>query len=203
MAFLVGLILALALLYFWLIGHWFARVLMFLMLSPLFAATVAVVAGLLGGNQSHPNSEPSVAIVLVAFCVGAGGVIAWFVSMLPIYYRRRQLWLASDQRPIIERVTDRSVGLAADYDELRSLLVEAGTKEFGTEAWNKHTAILHNLNATGNTAFMLALVELPNGPRIVKALAQDTDVLVGMLRDPPTVMVAKLRRMAAELARQP
>ena len=34
---MVGVLLAIALLYFWLIGHWFARVLEFLMFAPLLA----------------------------------------------------------------------------------------------------------------------------------------------------------------------
>jgi hypothetical protein len=36
MRILVGLVLALVLLYFWLLGHWFARVVMFLALAALF-----------------------------------------------------------------------------------------------------------------------------------------------------------------------
>jgi hypothetical protein len=34
---LIGLLLGVALLYFWLIGHWFARVLVFLMVAVLMA----------------------------------------------------------------------------------------------------------------------------------------------------------------------
>jgi hypothetical protein len=45
MHFLVGLCLALALLYFWLLGHWFARVVMFLGLAVVVAFLGAAVVG--------------------------------------------------------------------------------------------------------------------------------------------------------------
>ena len=77
---LIALILAPALLYFWLIGHWFARVLTFL-----------VFAALLGGGGgalllSAPDAPPAAGI----FGAIIGAALAWFVSGIPIYVRRQQ-----------------------------------------------------------------------------------------------------------------
>jgi hypothetical protein len=62
MHFLIGLGLFVVLLYWWLIGHWFARVLVFLLLAVLGALLSA-------GNGA--------AII-------AAGVLAWFIASLPI-----------------------------------------------------------------------------------------------------------------------
>ena len=61
---LIGLGIAVVLLYFWLIGHWFARVLVFL----LFTFCGLVLGQLAGGI--------------------AAGAIGWFVSGIPIYVRK-------------------------------------------------------------------------------------------------------------------
>jgi hypothetical protein len=74
---LIGIGLAAVLLYYWLIGHWFARVLVFLML----AAGVGLIAGAaLGGHD-------------VSWLLGlvVGGIVGWFVSGIPLYYWRYQL----------------------------------------------------------------------------------------------------------------
>ena len=75
---LLGLFFALALLWAWLVGHWFARVLMFLV---LVAATF--IAGLASGS-------PPTALV-IAICAA---VPEWFVAGIPTYYwqRRNRLW---------------------------------------------------------------------------------------------------------------
>ena len=79
MVFLIGAALAAAVLYLWLRGHWFARVLVFLgLLLPgvLVFATPAVWSGF----SSMPGSIVPVWVL--------GGIAAWFVSGLPIYIRR-------------------------------------------------------------------------------------------------------------------
>lgn len=74
---LIALALGAALLYFWLVGHWFARVLMFLALLAA-AAFIALAAA--------QNSPADVGAPLFTFA--AGGVIAWYASRLPLYYWR-------------------------------------------------------------------------------------------------------------------
>jgi hypothetical protein len=77
---LLGLVLAAGLLYFWLLGHWFARVLVFLGLIPVLGL---LVVGLIGGGLHDGPVEIFVGAI-------GGGVAGWFVSGLPIYYWRRQ-----------------------------------------------------------------------------------------------------------------
>jgi hypothetical protein len=77
---LIGLALAAALLYFWLIGHWFARVLAFLLLTAVFGLALGAAFATTGGGGG-------------GFVIGTaiGGVAAWFVSGIPLYYWRYQL----------------------------------------------------------------------------------------------------------------
>ena len=79
MHFLIGLLLGVALLYFWLIGHWFARVLVFLLLAVL----MALGGGSLLADTAKP-SNPASGI----FGAIVGAVLAWPVSGIPIYYWR-------------------------------------------------------------------------------------------------------------------
>jgi hypothetical protein len=74
---IVGLLLAIALFYFWLIGHWFARVLVFLML--------AVVGFIAGANVTQHNPTGSI------ICGIIGVALAWPLASIPIYYWRRQI----------------------------------------------------------------------------------------------------------------
>jgi hypothetical protein len=77
MHFLIGLGLFVVLLYWWLIGHWFARVLVFLLLAVLGAFISA-------GNGA--------AII-------ATGVLSWFIASLPVYHQRYQSRLPQWLRP--------------------------------------------------------------------------------------------------------
>jgi len=74
---IIGLLLGIALLYFWLVGHWFARILMFIVLTVLFSAVA------LAGD----NREPATNLFLLALAIGAG----WIVASLPLYYWRRRI----------------------------------------------------------------------------------------------------------------
>lgn len=73
---LVGLLLATALLYFWLIGHWFARVLVFLLLG-----AAGFVIGAISGHDAPAS---------IIFGV-AGVAIAWYVAALPTWYWRHKI----------------------------------------------------------------------------------------------------------------
>lgn len=76
---LIGLCMGLVLLYFWLLAHWFARVLMFLLLGAIFGA-----AGLaLGDDPNHQGGALMIALI--------GVVAAWFVAGIPIYYWRPRI----------------------------------------------------------------------------------------------------------------
>jgi hypothetical protein len=78
---LIGLAMGVALLYFWLIGHWFARVLVFLMLA---------CAGFVGGaalTNISPNAPPAGIII----CGLIGAALAWPIAGLPVYYWRHHI----------------------------------------------------------------------------------------------------------------
>lgn len=77
---LVGLVLALCALYFWLSGHWFGRVVMFLGFAALFGLLGSGLAGLLGPAE---HNRGWVGVLL-------GVALAWPVSSIPIYLRRRR-----------------------------------------------------------------------------------------------------------------
>lgn len=88
-----------------------------------------------------------------------------------------------------------------DADSRRQAVVAKGTEEFGKDAWDEKASVLHGLGATSNPAFMSALVETENAPKIVAALADDTDLLMEIMSKPPAAMAARLGRMDAELSR--
>ena len=81
MAHIAALLLILALFYFWLIGNWFARGIVFVVLGAVLGVAFAEIA--LSALQIGYN--PPVAILLL--CVG--WLIAWPVSQIPLYLRRR------------------------------------------------------------------------------------------------------------------
>jgi hypothetical protein len=75
---LIGLVLGCALLYFWLVGHWFARVLVFLPMIFLFGFIVVGIA-----SDGHAASS-------IGFAVSITGVVlAWPISSIPIWYHAR------------------------------------------------------------------------------------------------------------------
>jgi hypothetical protein len=77
MHFLIGLGVFVVLLYWWLIANWFARVLVFLLLT--------LISTLIFTSNGIP---PLLAFILA-------GLIAWPVASVPLYYQRR--W--SPQQP--------------------------------------------------------------------------------------------------------
>jgi hypothetical protein len=86
---LIGLAMAAALLYFWLLGHWFARVLVFLLLGAALG-----VGGMVIGMRNDPVG---------GFLLGALGIVAaWFSAGIPIYYWRYRLGYPSKLREYIE-----------------------------------------------------------------------------------------------------
>lgn len=77
---LIGICLALGLLYAWLIGWWFARVLVFLELG---------VLGTIGGYGIGSQSD-----VVAGVLLGIGFVaLGWVLASLPVYYWRQRLGL--------------------------------------------------------------------------------------------------------------
>lgn len=75
MTILIGLVLAAVLLYGWLVGNWFFRVLTFL--------GMCVFIFMFAFGAAGPNGAP-LGQILVAW------VVAWFVSGIPTYYWRRR-----------------------------------------------------------------------------------------------------------------
>ncbi|HKD75158.1 MAG TPA: hypothetical protein VKB76_06665 [Ktedonobacterales bacterium] len=77
---LLGICFALVLLYTWLVGWRYPRLIMFLLL-----AAVGFVVG--AGLASTTTSSPQVAIVV---CGSLGAALAWPLASIPLYYRRHQ-----------------------------------------------------------------------------------------------------------------
>lgn len=76
MALLFGLLVMLAALYGWLVGNWFARVLVFLIL---------IVIGLMDAKKVLPDDA-----IGVIFLIGIP-FMSWIVSGIPVYVRRWRL----------------------------------------------------------------------------------------------------------------
>ena len=97
---LIGLCMGLALLYYWLLGHWFARVLMFLLLGAVFGMVGLAIA------DRGPSGF---------FLLPLGVAAAWVVYRfgIPIYY-----W-----RP-------RIIALAASADERDKQLTRETIEQF-------------------------------------------------------------------------
>jgi len=84
MEILIGIGIALAVLFFWLSGHWFARVVMFLLLGAVLTAVItpSITFGVYAGQAPWQILFP---IILVGFG------LAWPIAGLPAYYYRRQV----------------------------------------------------------------------------------------------------------------
>ena len=91
MVFLFAAAAGIVLLYFWLLGHWFARVLMFICL--------ALLCGIMIPAMFAPHYHESVPIGLL--WMGAGFVLAWFLAGIPVY--------ASNSPKRIKRAVRRAV----------------------------------------------------------------------------------------------
>ena len=81
MEILIGLGIAVVLLYYWLIGHWFARVLMF----PVLAVGTAFMCAVLFSYITAGPAEATLSIIGAIL----GAPLAWPLASLPIYYQRR------------------------------------------------------------------------------------------------------------------
>ena len=81
MELMIGAGLALALLYFWLMAHWFARVVVFLLLGAVLTVIITASIGW-GVYDGRALGEIVLPIAAVAFGM------AWLLASLPIYYWR-------------------------------------------------------------------------------------------------------------------
>ena len=95
MHFLIGLVLAVMLLYGWLIGHWFARVLVFLLLAGVTFVVVCFVA--------QEPGKPAVGPILGLLAA----TLAWPIAGLPTYYWRHQM----------REYLSAAYGIPKDYSE--------------------------------------------------------------------------------------
>jgi hypothetical protein len=77
---LIGLVVAAALLYFWLIGHWFARILMFLLLT----VGVGLVLWVLLPPLTPPKDGNAFGFLI-------GLILAWPLAGIPAYYWRQRM----------------------------------------------------------------------------------------------------------------
>ena len=107
MVWLFALATVAVILYFWLIGHWYARVLMFLVFyAPCF---------LLGWSQliqRNPGDSSVVGFVVLIL----SGTVLWFLSGIPIYLLR-----VKAVRPLVDYVpADRASPYHAPFDVSQS-----------------------------------------------------------------------------------
>ena len=85
LAVLVCLVLAVVELYFWLVGHWFARVLAFPALTMFFLAILVV--GFLPSYRAEVSPEAlAIKWGLAVACIPAG----WLASGIPMWHRQQQ-----------------------------------------------------------------------------------------------------------------
>lgn len=77
---LIGIALGCALLYFWLAGHWFARILTFI--------CAAGFLGYFGLIFIPPGSNGAIAL-LIDFALALG--VSWLLSGIPTWYWRRRV----------------------------------------------------------------------------------------------------------------
>ena len=103
---------------------------------------------------------------------------------------------------ILER---KAQELLARRDEAkrRNEMIQSGVKELGENTWNEKTEILHHLGATNNEAFMRAVMTVPDGHKVVAALADDPTRVMGLLQRSPLEMATEIGAMAAEIHRKP
>lgn len=87
-----------------------------------------------------------------------------------------------------------------EFNAARAAVINGGVQEFGAETWNAKTQMIASMGATDNTAFMEALVELPDAHKLVAALADDPDRLVSLLNKRPQAMATAMGLMSAEMA---
>lgn len=80
---LIGICLALALLFVWLNGHWFGRVLAHLVFMPLLALGLAALFTVGIDNPGDPIAAIGGVII--------GMTIGWFLASAPVYYQRRKV----------------------------------------------------------------------------------------------------------------
>jgi len=96
---LVGLVLACGLLYWWLVGHWFARVLVFFAFALLLGAIGAGITSSIP-YPGHPGAlaatPPSSSSGIAGLVLGM--ILAWPVSGIPIYYRRHKFEVACERQ---------------------------------------------------------------------------------------------------------
>lgn len=95
-----GLLFSIAVLVFWLLGGWFARVLAFVALVVVLGGVGALTAGSAVGAQNHG-----------AWGFVIGVLLAWSISGIPVYYRRsKSVWSAALGGASIARMGDSHTG---------------------------------------------------------------------------------------------
>ncbi len=103
-----------------------------------------------------------------------------------------------DSRPQ-PRVDRETIKAEVRFEQDRDALLERGDAAFGKAEFKAQVDVLSSLGAFGSGAFNQALVAMPNGEKIVAALAEDTDALISMLGKSPAALAAEMGRMSAKL----
>jgi hypothetical protein len=121
MTVLIGLCLAIALLYFWLGGRSFARVLVTLALWPVLGFVIS--AELSGPTQGIPDvSQDPVGVTLGVWLAGA---LSWAIASIPEYWHRSQRrywrWQPISDRTPQWRLAERNRELLSTPEALEQL----------------------------------------------------------------------------------
>jgi hypothetical protein len=91
MEIIIGIGAAVALLYYWLLGHWFARVLTTIVFVPLLAV---IGGGIVDASMSHLPGSPAKGTAIIGAGI-IGTAIAWCAASAPVWYWRRALGINS------------------------------------------------------------------------------------------------------------
>ncbi len=111
---------------------------------------------------------------------------------------------ASGQQLTREQILAEARRIVAEerLAERRNTIVQAGVKEFGTDAWNEKSAVLHAMGALDRPDFMEALLDQDDAHQLIATLADDPDQLQAILAKRPASMAAAIGRLAAEMNAQ-
>lgn len=111
----------------------------------------------------------------------------------------RQEQTPTAEAEAMARQMARQMVVQETFNAKLNAVIESGSREFTPAGWTERAGVLYSMGATTNAVFMEALVEQPNAPAIVAALAEDVDRLTAILSKPPAALAAELGRMSAKL----
>jgi len=94
---LIWVCLALGALYGWLVGNWFARVIVFITISPICGLFCLICLAILRTSAMDDWGSPA---AVIGWC--GGGILAWWISSIPqrVLARREAITISPPIRPL-------------------------------------------------------------------------------------------------------